>query len=59
MELGDGIVGPELSAAKQSSVISHEGKEGMFVDAFVQWEVLAVCLQSSIGQLLLIIAGMW
>lgn len=43
MELGDGIVGPELSAAKQGSVISQEGKEGMFVAAFVQWEVLFVC----------------
>lgn len=41
--VGDGIIGPELSAAKQHSVISHEGKEGMILAAFVQWEVLFVC----------------
>lgn len=42
-EVRDGIVEPELSAAKQGSVISHEGKEGMILAAFVQWEVLFVC----------------
>lgn len=41
--VGDGIVGPELSAAKQCSIISREGKEGMILTAFVQWEVLFVC----------------
>lgn len=41
--VGDGIVGPELLAAKQSSVILHEGKGGMILAALVQWEVLFVC----------------
>lgn len=39
----DGIVGLELSAAKWSSVISHEGKEGMILATFLQCEVLFVC----------------
>lgn len=38
----DGVVGPELSVAKRSSVISHEGKEGMILPAFVQREVLFI-----------------
>lgn len=41
--VGHGIEGPELSAAKQGSVISHEGKEGMILAAFVPWEGLFVC----------------
>lgn len=53
--VGDSIVGPELSAAKQGSVISHEGKEGIILAAMGS----AVYLQSSVGQLLLIIVGMW
>lgn len=39
----DGVVGPELSAAKWSSVISHEGKEGTILAAVVQREVLFIC----------------
>lgn len=42
-EVGDGIAGPKLSAARQGSVISHEGKEEIILAAFVQWEVLFVC----------------